>query len=114
MDRVDELANSPEMVFDMRLEPGDFQLLNNHVTLHSRTAFEDYDDPAKKRSLLRSWICNPNSQPLSPTLKEAYHDTRAGAVRGGIKGAEFDVDKIDYTRRAATYHGMLIDDRALT
>jgi hypothetical protein len=114
MDRMDELANSPEMVFDMRLEPGDFQLLNNHVTLHSRTAFEDYDDPAKKRSLLRSWICNPNSQPLSSALEEAYHDTRAGAVRGGIKGAEFDVDKIDYTRRAATYHGMLIDDRALT
>lgn len=113
MDRMDTLANAPEMVYEMRLEPGDFQLLNNHVTLHSRTAYEDYDDPAKKRSLLRSWICNPDSQPLSPALAEAYHDTRAGAVRGGIKGADFSADKIDYTRRAAAYHAMTIDDRAL-
>lgn len=113
MDRMDELANSAELVYEMRLEPGDFQLLNNHVTLHSRTAYEDYEDPAKKRSLLRSWICNPDSQPLSPDLAEAYHDHRAGAVRGGIKGADFSADKIDYTRRAAAYHGMAVDDRAL-
>lgn len=113
MDRMDALANSPEMVFEMRLVPGDFQLLNNHVTLHSRTAYEDYEDPAKKRSLLRSWICNPDSQPLSAALADAYHDTRAGSVRGGIKGAEFDADKVDYTRRAAAHHGMPIDERAL-
>ncbi len=114
MDRMDALASSPELVVEMRLEPGDVQLLNNHVTLHSRTAYEDYEDPLRKRSLLRAWICNPDSQPLSQALTEAYHDTRAGAVRGGIKGAQFDTEKIRYTRLAAAHHEMLMNGRALS
>ncbi len=114
MDRMDALANSPELVIEMRLQPGDLQLLNNHVTLHSRTAYEDYEDPSRKRSLLRSWICNPESQPLSAALSDAYHDTRAGAVRGGIKGTQFDAEKVCYTRLAAAHHKMLINDCALS
>ncbi len=109
MDWIDEAAQSDRYTFDMRLEPGDLQLLNNHVTLHSRTAYEDYDEPEKKRSLLRAWIATPNSQPLSPLMKDAFHDHRAGAVRGGIKGQMFDEHKQAYTRKAAQFHGMLMD-----
>jgi len=109
MDWIDQAAQSDSYTFDMRLEPGDLQILNNHVTLHSRTAYEDYDEPERKRSLLRSWIATPNSQPLSPLMKDAFHDHRAGAVRGGIKGQQFDESKQTYTRKAAQFHGMLVD-----
>jgi len=109
MDWIDQAAQSDRYTFDMRLEPGDLQILNNHVTLHSRTAYEDYDEPERKRSLLRSWIATPNSQPLSPLMKDAFHDHRAGAVRGGIKGQQFDESKQTYTRKAAQFHGMLVD-----
>lgn len=109
MDWIDQAAQSDEFTFDMRLVPGDFQILNNHVVLHSRTAYEDYDEPEKKRSLLRAWIATPNSQPLSPLMQKAFHDHRPGAVRGGIKGQEYDEKKQAYTRQAAAFHSMMCD-----
>ena len=81
---LDSLAGSPDFHCSMMFEPGDIQFLNNHVTLHSRTAFEDHDDPARKRHLLRMWLSVPNSRALSPLLSTIYRDQRAGAVRGGF------------------------------
>jgi hypothetical protein len=107
MDWIDQTALSDTFTFDMRLVPGDLQILNNHVVLHSRTAYEDYDEPEKKRSLLRAWIATPNSQPLSLLMEQAFHDYRAGAVRGGIKGQEFDAIKQAYTHKAAVFHSMI-------
>ena len=34
-----------ELAFTMELQPGDLQLLNNHVVYHGRTAYEDAPDP---------------------------------------------------------------------
>lgn len=107
MDWFDAQAVAPRFCFDMRLEPGDFQIINNHVVLHSRTAYEDYEEPEKRRSLLRSWIATPNSQPLSPAMAEAFLDHRAGSVRGGIKGQQYDEPKKAYTRKAAAFHNMI-------
>src|SRR5262249_7312436 len=45
-------ALSDELALDMTFEPGDIQLLNNHLTYHSRTGFEDYAEPERKRLLL--------------------------------------------------------------
>jgi len=81
---VRKVAASPEFYLDMGFAEGDIQFLNNHVTLHSRTAFEDHDDPARKRHLLRMWLSVPNSRALSPLLSTIYRDQRAGAVRGGF------------------------------
>lgn len=47
---------------DMAFQPGDVQLLNNHVVLHSRTGFEDHVEPDKKRHLLRLWLKLPAYQ----------------------------------------------------
>lgn len=110
MEWIDQASRSDKFTFDMQLAPGDFQLLNNHVVLHSRTAYEDFDEPERKRSLLRSWIATPNSQPLSPLMRDAFHDHRPGAVRGGIKGQAFNDEKRAYTRAAAAFHGMLFDE----
>jgi hypothetical protein len=38
----------------MDLRPGDIQLLNNSVVLHSRTAY--HDEEHRKRYLLRLWL----------------------------------------------------------
>ncbi len=84
MDLVDRLAASPGFHFSMMFEPGDVQLLNNHVTLHARTGYEDDPEPERMRHLLRMWLSVPNSRPLSPLLGQIYRDQRPGAVRGGF------------------------------
>lgn len=80
---LEEIAASPEFVLGFALEPGDLQLVNSHVTLHSRTHFEDWPEPERRRHLLRLWLAMPNSRPLSPLLQDMYRDTRPGAPRGG-------------------------------
>lgn len=77
------IPNRPGVHFTMMFQPGDLQLLNNHVTLHGRTAFEDYDEADRRRHLFRLWLSVPNSRPLSPLMGKFYRDTRPGAVRGG-------------------------------
>ncbi|MGI9415315.1 MAG: TauD/TfdA family dioxygenase, partial [Hyphomicrobiales bacterium] len=41
LDLLAELGN--ELSLEMTLEPGDIQLLNNHVIYHARTPYEDHD-----------------------------------------------------------------------
>ncbi len=53
---IDEYAESPELCLSMDFRPGDIQWLNNHVTLHSRTGFTDWDEPDRKRWLMRLWL----------------------------------------------------------
>jgi len=50
------IACSPEFYLDMDFQPGDMQFLSNHVLLHARGAYDDYDEPERKRHLLRLWL----------------------------------------------------------
>ncbi len=81
---LDSIVADESMHFSMMFEPGDIQILNNHVCLHARTHYEDFDEPDRKRHLLRMWLSMPNTRPLSPLLGQIYKDRRAGAVRGGF------------------------------
>lgn len=101
LDLLDELMASDEFCYSMALERGDMQLLNNYVTLHSRTPFEDYDEPDCKRHLLRLWLAVPNSQPLPDDWVEYYGDVRAGAVRGGVRGSSITEAFLTYEKRQA-------------
>lgn len=65
-------------------EPGEIQLLNNHVTFHARTAYEDHAEPERRRLLHRVWLAMPNSRPLPPSYEVLFRDIRPGARRGGI------------------------------
>ena len=56
LDLYEQIASSPELYFDMDLEPGDIQWLSNHTILHARTAYEDHARPERKRHLLRLWL----------------------------------------------------------
>ncbi len=53
---IEEIANDPAFHVAMDFRPGDVQLLNNARILHSREAYEDADDPAERRHLLRLWL----------------------------------------------------------
>ncbi|MFC7460157.1 TauD/TfdA family dioxygenase [Hydrogenophaga defluvii] len=56
LELIDEYAQSSELCLPMDFRPGDIQWLNNHVTLHSRTGFTDWDESDRKRWLMRLWI----------------------------------------------------------
>ncbi|MGB7300133.1 MAG: TauD/TfdA family dioxygenase [Burkholderiaceae bacterium] len=55
-DLIDRLAESEALCLPMDFQPGDIQWLNNHMILHSRTGFEDWPEPERRRWLLRLWL----------------------------------------------------------
>lgn len=79
---------SEELALSMTFEPGDIQLLNNHLTYHARTSFEDYAEPERKRLLLRLWLAVPGSRPLPASFEHVFGRTEAGVVRGGVPSRE--------------------------
>ena len=83
LDMFGALADDPELRLDMSFMPGDIQILHNHTILHARSAYEDWDDPERKRHLLRLWLCPPDARPLPPVFAEVYGRTTIGD-RGGI------------------------------
>lgn len=67
---MDSLAADPAFRLDMDLTRGDMQFINSYTTLHSRTAYEDYADPALKRRMLRIWIRPAKRRPAGPHFSE--------------------------------------------
>lgn len=82
---MDELAE--ELHFAIAFEPGDMQFLHNHTVMHSRQAFTDFDEPARKRHLLRIWLLTHDGPPLSPALYARNGTPRTVRRPGGITGA---------------------------
>jgi hypothetical protein len=77
-------ALAQELALHTRMEPGDIQLLNNHVTYHARTELVDWEEPARKRLLYRLWLSTPNNRALPDDFAELWGPTQAGVVRGGV------------------------------
>ena len=76
------VAERPEMRLSMIFQPGDMQFINNHTTLHGRSPFADWDEPERRRLLLRLWIALEDGvrRPLSPLLDERYHWVTIGGL----------------------------------
>ena len=74
LDFMDEVNRRPEIKLDILHDPGEASFINNYIVMHSRTTFEDYDDPAQKRLFLRLWLHDPDARPLAAPLviDEAY------------------------------------------
>jgi hypothetical protein len=106
VDRLDAILRRPNAMHSMYLRPGDMQVLNNHVTLHSRTEFVDYEDPALKRCLFRLWLSPPDWPELPESWRPAYRAVEAATVRGGIKGHVYDDARRSYEVRQAAELGM--------
>lgn len=63
------LAHDPRFLLDMTLAPGDVQWITNAAILHRRTAYEDHDEPDRKRHLLRLWLSAPDFDDGDPGLR---------------------------------------------
>ena len=57
---IRRLAASDEYYLDMNFAEGDIQFLNNRVTLHGRTDYEDAEEMTHRRHLMRIWLRVPN------------------------------------------------------
>ncbi|MGE0717816.1 MAG: TauD/TfdA family dioxygenase [Alphaproteobacteria bacterium] len=80
LDLFERLAGADGFALSLRLEPGDLQLVNNHIVLHARSSYED--DAAAGRLLLRAWLCSAASRPLHPARAVAFGGCAPGTVRG--------------------------------
>jgi hypothetical protein len=78
---------------DIAFEPGDIQLLNNHVMLHSRRAFEDWPEAHRKRHLLRLWLHDEAARPI-PIARRESPAGRGLNLRGMTLTAPLDVESI--------------------
>jgi len=87
LDYLEEVCEDAELQYRFTMQRGDLLFLNNWSTLHRRTAFTDWPEPERRRHLLRIWLSVPNSRPLDPLFADNFGDTRAGAVRGGMRAA---------------------------
>ena len=105
---LDDILSRSDVMYTMYLEPGDLQLLNNHVMLHSRTDYVDFDEPEKKRMLSRLWLAPPDSVRLPDSWGDFFRAVEPGTVRGGIRGHHHDDACRAFEKRQAESHGMTI------
>jgi hypothetical protein len=108
LDMLDAVVRRPELMAEMWLAPGDLQLMNNHVVLHSRTPFEDWAEPERKRLLWRLWLATPDSPRLPDGWAEAFKSVAPGTVRGGIRGWHWDETCRAWEARQAAELGMTV------
>ncbi len=105
-DLLDNIVSRKKLMFTMWLEPGDLQFINNHIMLHSRTTFEDYKEPERKRLLFRLWIAPPNSVRLPKSWADYFRSVEPGTVRGGIRGQNYDATCESFDERQSLSVGM--------
>jgi len=70
LDFLDSVLSRPELQVSMDLAPGDLQIVNNFLCLHSRTSYQD--SKTQKRRLIRLWLDNENSLRNGPGKMDWY------------------------------------------
>jgi len=81
-------ALAEELSLDIDFHRGDMQFLNNHVTMHSRQAFEDFPERDRRRHLLRIWIIASGCRPLPRDFFARHGDPDEVDWPGGIVGPD--------------------------
>jgi alpha-ketoglutarate-dependent taurine dioxygenase len=51
-----EVFEDPNLSIDFEFRPGEIQFVDNRTLGHSRTEFEDWPDPERRRHLVRIWL----------------------------------------------------------
>lgn len=82
LDVFQEISNREELRLQMEFQEGDMQFINNHSILHARQAYEDYEEPERKRRLLRMWIgmTDHRRRLLAPILADRYRYVETGGI----------------------------------
>jgi hypothetical protein len=60
----------------MTFERGDIQYLNNHVIMHSRSEYEDYPEPERRRHLVRVLLFSEAYRDVPDYVKHINEVTR--------------------------------------
>ncbi len=105
---IDAVLRRPDVLHTMLLEPGDAQILSNFTMLHSRTTFEDHEDPDRRRLLYRLWLTPPDAPPIPSSWQPLFRTSAARTVRGGIIGHHYDDACRAFDARQAVDHAMLL------
>jgi hypothetical protein len=84
LDLMQTLAR--ENAITIRQAPGDILFIHSHVVLFARTGFEDWEEPARKRHMLRLWLntdlaFGDSARPLTPEFAEAVQGVPMPGVR---------------------------------
>jgi hypothetical protein len=58
LDAFEEVMRRPGVAVTVPAERGDLQLVSNTFVLHSRTSYEDYAEPERKRHYIRLWLAD--------------------------------------------------------
>ena len=78
--------------FEMDFRPGDIQILHNHLMVHTRTAFDVWSQPERKRHLMRLWLGDQAGRPFGRpvgrpaggfpggSLRHSWHPQRDGGA----------------------------------
>lgn len=79
-DRFREIAKLVSVKVDV--QPGDINVLHNHVVLHSRDSYEDWPEAERKRHLYRLWINdNAHARPMPGVFRENIQGIWVEGVR---------------------------------
>jgi hypothetical protein len=82
IDAIDTFRTTARRLqFETRLEPGEASFLNNYTVMHARSEFDDWEDPEKKRLMLRLWL--DVERKARPVVREIHIYENAGG-RSGI------------------------------
>ena len=76
MTLVEQTANDPAFHIEMDFQPGDIQLIANWNILHAREAYDDAEDPARRRHLLRLWLKANDFTGANELLREGIPQRR--------------------------------------
>ena len=88
LDLVQDLARDPRFRLPLRLEPGSMVLFNNYTTLHERTPFVDWDEPDRKRHLVRMWLVPEHLRDVLPGIE--VFTTKGGIARRDAPARTYD------------------------
>jgi len=82
IDAIDTFrATAQRLQFETRLEPGEASFLNNYTVMHARSEFDDWEEPDKKRLMLRLWL--DVERKARPVVRQIHIYENAGG-RSGI------------------------------
>ena len=83
---VQEIAAEQHLSMDFR--QGDMQFINNYVIFHSRTGYQEFPEPERKRHLLRLWLKCMDGRPLPNCFYDRHGHPGTVDRPGGIVGPD--------------------------
>jgi hypothetical protein len=84
-------ALSGELALKVEFQPGDINYVLNHVSLHARSAYEDWPEPERKRHLLRLWLNTSGKRPLHPDIA---HEMKGIHVDDGVLKTPLEMTRV--------------------